>query len=234
MRTRRFLISLFVVGSLAQSASAVLDRYAVRDFSFGDFASAMPPTFIAGPEPGDGDTLQSIAVVDRAGPTLRKLLFIGSGGGLTTFVGTFNGFIWFSQRENNGPKGVFTATSGSLPGNVGTVTWGALTSWTATGALFCNSNPALICGLAVGVQLTSVDPPLRSSFYTTDPWTFHGTGFRSPLFVFFTSTLPGNSTVSIKGALSPNATVPALPLLGVGALAASLFVMGTAALRRRR
>ncbi len=234
MRARWFVISLLTVGFLAQAASAVLDRYAVRNYSLADFGTAMPPTFLAGGEPGDGDTQQSVAVVDRAGPTLRKLLFIGAGGGLTTFVQPFNGFIWFSQRANDGPKGTFTATSGSLPGNVGTVTWGVLTSYSTTGALFCNANPAFICGLATGVQLTSVDPPLRSSFYLTDPWTFHGTGFRSATFVFFTSTLPGNSSVIIKGVLSPNATVPALPLLGLGALGVSLFVMGVAALRRSK
>ncbi len=233
MHVRALLGSLILVVFSAQAAQAVLDRYAVRSYTLGDFASAMPPTFILGGEPGDGDTNQSTAVIDRAGPTLRKLLFAGGGGGLTTFVQPFNGFIWFSSRSANGPKGTFPATSGSLPGNVGTVTWGDLTSWATTGATFCNANPAFICGLASGaIHLTSVDPSLGSPFFNTDPWTFHGTGFRSPPFVTFTSTLPGNNQTIIKAALSPNATVPALPLLGLGALAASLFVMGAASLRR--
>ncbi len=232
MRARVFFTSLVLVVSLAQAAPAVLDRYAVRDFTVADFSNGTPRIRIFGSEPGDG-AVPSTAVVDRTGPTLRKLLFVpGTAAGVTTFVSTFNGFLWFSTAFTDGPKGTFTATSGSLPGNVGTVTWGTLTSWAITGATFCNANPALICGLAVGVQLASTDPPLRSSFYDTDPWTFHGTGFRANPFVFFTSTLPGNSSIIIKGVLSPNATVPALPLLGVGALGASLLVMGVAALRR--
>ena len=232
MRTKSFVAALALVGFFSQSANAVLDRYAVRNFSIADFASSMPPTEIFAGEPGDGSTDFGTVVVDRTGPTLRKLL-ITSSSSQTTFVSVFNGFIWFVVNWRDGPKGQFTATSGSLPGNVGTVTWGTLTGWAITGATFCNANPAFICGLAVGSLLTSVDPALRSGFYNTDPWSFHGTGFRTMPFVFFTSTLPGNSQVVLKGPLAPNASVPALPLLGVGALGASLFAMGIAALRRR-
>jgi hypothetical protein len=236
MGYRSFVASLGLLSLFAQAADAALDRYRVRNFSLADFATKTPKTTIeTHSEPGDGATNDSTVVVDRSGPTLRKLLVIQQGA--STFnVSFFNGFIWFSTNWRDGPKGSFTATSSTLSTatNVGTVVWPILTGWTITGATFCHADPAFICSLAVGENLGSVDPDLRSTFYDIGPWTFHGTGFTSNPFVFFTSTTQGNSQILLKGALDPNATVPALPLLGVGALGASLFAMGVAALRRRR
>ena len=236
MRFRLCLAALIVVGLLAQSASAVLDRYTVRNFSVADFAITVPKTQIrSNSEPGDGASQgdESTVVVDRAGPTLKKLVIVQVGAS-TFFVDVFNGFIWFASNWRDGPKGEFTAISGSInASNEGVVDWGTLTAWAITGATFCNANPALVCGLGVASQLVSTDPVVRSAFYDTGDWTFHGTGFRANPFVFFTSTLGGNSSIVLKGSLAPNASVPALPLLGIGALAASLFTMGVAVLRRK-
>lgn len=230
-RSRVFAAALALVGLLPGISHAALDRYRLRAFDLRDFSSTVPKVTV---EPRDGRG-RGAAVIERAEPRLLKLLIVADVA-TTTFVSTFNGFIWFSNRNLQGPRGTFGAATSTLDPltNVGTVTWPVLTGWTVTGATFCNADPSFICSLAVASQLVSVDPALRSGFYDLGPWEFHGTGFQQSPFVFLTATIPGNVQIFLRGVLEPNAAVPALPLLGLAALGASLLAMGVAGLRRQR
>ena len=80
----------------------------------------------------------------------------------------------------------------------------------------------------------TTDPPSTSDFYDLGTWSFHGTGFSSVPFVSVAYTTSfGNHSLAYRGALLSDATIPALPALGVAALGALLAGGAASALRRR-
>ena len=112
-----------------------------------------------------------------------------------------------------------------------------MTGWATSGVgNFCNSNPAVICLLAARIDDTTVENRLNSPFYDLGTWVFHGTGFtgaRGVVQQYFTNTF-GNNTTQYRAARINDATVPALPIVGVALIGSSLVVGGLIAIRRKR
>jgi len=122
------------------------------------------------------------------------------------------------------------------------ISWGVLGGWTQTGRLVCTTHcpggcPQFCeeCPLAVGFEGTGPPPPMSGTSFDTGPWTFSEDGFSlaaGP--VEFVNLGGGAVTESLVwwGALS--VPVPALPLVGLAALAGALLYLGVRAAARRR
>jgi hypothetical protein len=186
----------------------------------------------------------SRALVDSAAgpsPVLRRLVR-ATNSTITTIVPGLVRDIFTSNNFREGPSVLqqiyrqpvpaFTGTGNSSAAS--TIRWGTVTGWSITGSFWCNSDPAVICTLAMGTDEGTVDPRFNSASYDLGTWSFHDTGFTSVPFIgsAFTSD-PGNQTYWIRGFAKRVGTVPALPLLGVALLGSSLIAGGVVAARRR-
>ena len=231
-RIKIFLISLGLIVFVAPEASAALKKYEVRTRVLIMYAETSPIVeFISSNStPGPG-------LIDDSGanPILRKLVQVGRGGGRTTLVpGLTNGFIWFNGFTEQGPAPDQAGQGSTDAGS--SINWGNLSGWTITGGTYCHANPAYICGLAAAVDEETVATAFLSGNYDIGTWTFHGTGFDMALpYVNRTAKNNlGNSMTFLRGAPDQDGTVPALPLLGIGAVGVSVFAMGVASIRRRK
>ena len=134
-----------------------------------------------------------------------------------------------SYALNQGPAGDQAGTGRTSA----SITWGDVGGWTVTGSTFCHADPSYICSLANFVQDDTIDPLLQSSHYDIGTWLFHGTGFGATPFIYRTAvSYPGNQVYVVRGALHRDGSVPALPLLGLGAVASSIIILGASGLRR--
>jgi hypothetical protein len=124
--------------------------------------------------------------------------------------------------------------SGTAPGQ--TAEWGIVSGWQQTGRIFCVSSPPLLCtntGLTHGATQF---PELPSNTYDLGTWAFDAVGdFEATQPFIFQTTNGGvtNSRALSRGAFV-GASLPALPLVGFGALALSLAVIGGRALMGRK
>jgi hypothetical protein len=124
--------------------------------------------------------------------------------------------------------------SSTAPGE--TTEWGILSGWTATGYRFCVSSPAGICNNAGFTHGVTVIPIVNSDTYDLGTWSFDAVGNYQNAAPYVFSTANGglqNIRYALRGAFV-GASLPALPLVGFGALAASLAVIGARATTRRR
>ena len=229
-RVRLFLVSLGIVALAAPAATGSLKKYDVR-------RSQQLHYFNTSPEV----EFQSVlglgkGLIDDSGaaPVLKKLLIVSGGAsGRTVIVPQLSGgFIWFNEQSILAPADNQTG-SGSTASSI---TWGDLTGWTITGAVFCHAIPSYVCDLAQSVNDDTIDAVLISTHYDIGTWTFHGTGFTNPEgFIHRTSTSDeGNLMYMLRGHEAADGTVPALPLLGISAVGVSVLAMGVASMRRRR
>ena len=229
-RMKFFLISLGLVLFMAPDASAALKKYLVRTRALIMYAETSPRVeFISSGSVG------GVGLIDESGanPVLEKLIIVARGPGRTTLVpGLTNGFIWFHGFTEQGPPSGVTGTGGTDS----SINWGNMSGWTITGGTYCHSVPSYICGLATAVDQETVATAFLSGNYDIGTWTFHGTGFDMPLpYISRTGkTDLGNSTTFLFGPTANDGTVPALPLLGIGAVGVSVFAMGVASIRRRK
>ncbi len=226
------------------SADAALKRYRLYTVNITEAPQQNPNpnnTLPAGPGLPD-----DAAIVDTNGPDpiLRKLQF-RSDNTTTVLVPSLTTTIFLSNLFWEGPdapglrrrQGVpvlsFTGTGSTANGS--TLRWGTVTGWSITGQLWCNSNPAIICSLAMGMDEQTVDPRFNSEFYDLGTWSFHGTGFTSIPWVhsYFTSSF-GNNQRWLRGGIAETASVPALPLVGISVLGGSIAVGALTLIRRRR
>jgi hypothetical protein len=116
--------------------------------------------------------------------------------------------------------------SGTAPGE--TTEWGLVTGWVQTGFQFCLSSPVTICNGAGFGHGQSVFPVLPSNTYDLGTWNFDSVGNYSGDTPYVQRTSNGglqNSKYDLRGAFV-GASLPALPLVGFGALALSLAVIG--------
>ena len=128
-------------------------------------------------------------------------------------------------------EGTGSTTDGSA------INWGQVSGWTTSGGTWCNANPTYVCDLAqVGLNNTIPSQLVSTNYdWSISPWTFHGTGFTSVGFLVRTSTDNlGNQTNIWRGGENQDGTVPAIPLIGIGAVGLSVFMMGLAGMRRNR
>jgi hypothetical protein len=120
--------------------------------------------------------------------------------------------------------------SSTAPGQ--TAEWGIVSGFGLTGTQYCVSSPVAICnenGFAHGATITPVNP---STTYDLGTWNFDAVGDLQAESYYLTRTSNGglsNNHVLVEGALM-GASLPALPLIGFGALALGLAVLGGRAL----
>lgn len=222
-------IALVLMGSV--SADAALSRYGVRASSILAYSGTSPELDFLTTNARQG----SRAVIDDDGgsgsPTLQKLVRAVGGVSRTTSVPALSGFIWTKSGTREGPT-TDQLGAGSVGGSIA---WGFMDSWAISGGQFCNSVPSSICDLATREDDETVAPTLLSSKYDMHSWNFHGTGFVAEPYIEQTSKVNnfGNIQIILRGPLDPNGTVPALPLVGIGAVGLSVFAMGVSFLKKR-
>jgi hypothetical protein len=109
------------------------------------------------------------------------------------------------------------------------VEWGLTAGWASTGTQFCVSSPVTVCNGAAFAHGQTVQPVKPSATYNLGTWDFDAaTGDYQITDPYIERTSNGglqNSRYDMKGAFVGSA-LPALPLVGFGALALSLAVIG--------
>jgi hypothetical protein len=124
--------------------------------------------------------------------------------------------------------------SSTSPGS--STEWGLISGWAITGFVFCLSSPTTICTDNVAPHGSTAGPVLNSATYDLGTWNFDSAGDMQAANWFINTTNNGgltNSEQLIRGAFH-GASLPALPLIGFGALACALLVIGGRALRGSR
>ena len=123
--------------------------------------------------------------------------------------------------------------SGTAPSE--SVEWGIVSGWSATGYRFCVSSPIGICNNAGFSHGVTVGPIVNSSTYDLGTWTFDTEGDYEDAAPYIFSSANGglqNIRYDLRGAFA-GTSLPALPLVGFGVLAAALATLGARGLRSR-
>lgn len=175
-------------------------------------------------------------IEDQAGsnPVLKMLVQIVDPSTTTFDAPGLAGFIWLSNSgRSQGPAGELTGT-GAVLGGQGSIEWGS-SSWpNADETVFCHSVPSTICDLSQLSEDATLD---RSTLFVfplfMESWLFHGTGFVSEPFIFFTTFSGGNAQYGYRGVSAAPPPLPGLPLAGLAAVGVSVLAMGAGVLRRR-
>lgn len=128
-----------------------------------------------------------------------------------------------------------TGSGSTAPG--GTVTWGIVSGFENSGSLFCVASPQTICTGAVMLPhgLTVPTFPPFSPTYDLGTWTFDAEGDVETS-NYINATFTGgtsNQQILLRGSYV-GAGIPALPIVGAGALALGLAVAGTRSLLRKK
>jgi hypothetical protein len=228
MRLAILLVSLTSSVLISSPASAILKHYNVQNTQILQL-STTNPELNKYPPAKDGSTAFSVGIVDdpsNGSPVLKRLLLVVEHE-TTTFVGVLSGFIFLSTHVEEGPRKALSFTGAGATD--ATIAWGVVTGWTVTGGFWCHSSPSNICATFAQKNLATTEPPLYSPHYDLGTWTFHGTGFTSVPFVSVNASLCppncGNLQYHLRGRLSAG-LVPAVPIIGVTLLGASLLFIG--------
>jgi hypothetical protein len=238
MKPKLLLAFAALLALAANPADAALQKYRLRTGGFVQAPDLAPnPDGIPTPAiPG------AVALIGASGanPVLVKLLDIGDDTVTVIIPGLAVG-LFRSAKGRQGPGGpgalhgnpnAFTGTGSPASGS--TIRWGVVTGWTNSGSAWCNSEPAIICSLAMFVDEATTDTRTNSASYDLGTWSFHGTGFTSVPFVnSYNTNNPGNVVKFYQGAALRDGTVPAISIVGSALLGASLVLGGIAASRRR-
>ena len=128
--------------------------------------------------------------------------------------------------------------TGSTTAGSGTIAWGLISGWNSTGIGFCISSPQTICtgGSMLPHGITTVLSPIPSPTYDLGTWTFDAAGDLVAANNWVHQTNNGgtsNRQRLIKGTYV-GAAIPALPLIGAGALAIALLAAGTRSVMRKK
>lgn len=124
--------------------------------------------------------------------------------------------------------------SGTGPGE--SVEWGVISGFTATGFSFCVSSPPGICNTNGFAHGSTIPVSLPSDTYDLGTWNFDAVGDFEQSHFYIVRTTNGGTTNSgnlLSGALH-GASLPALPLVGFGALACGLLAIAGRAMRGSR
>jgi len=142
-------------------------------------------------------------------------------------------FIFIEGNVTSTPTQGQTGTGSTAP--AGSVSWGIISGWSVTGATFCTSSPGSTCtdnGFALNI---TVEPDQPSTTYDMGTWSFDAAGdYTAPPYVQRTSNGGiANTQWELRGTFT-GAALPALPLVGFGALAIGLAVVGGRSLMRKK
>jgi len=116
--------------------------------------------------------------------------------------------------------------SGTDPGE--STEWGVVSGWFPSGTLFCIASPTAICTLNQFTHGSTAVFTLESTTYNLGTWNFDAQGDMSAETWYFKRTSNGglaNTQSYLTGAFH-GSSLPALPLVGFGVLAACLAVAG--------
>ena len=247
MRIIQILVAVVVL-SLAGSAQAVVKFYS-SDPDNGTpgntsrISIQLCPPFISSPDTVGG---YSKLTDDEAGTVeLTEYVLCCAGSGVTDISGDIlipifgpgafifvlsNGTTSISAPASSS-DGAAGASASTTP-TTGSIAWGVVSGFVTTGVNFCSSSPVELCnqnGLAHGMTIGNILP---STTYNLGTWLFTGVGDIEAAQVYLTRTTNGglsNNGNVIQAALHGSA-IPALPLVGFGALALSLAAIGGRAL----
>jgi hypothetical protein len=131
-----------------------------------------------------------------------------------------------SNVSGIGAHGPSSTASGS------SAEWGIVSGFQITGLTFCIGSPVTICFNAGFVHGVTIDRTLPSTTYDLGTWNFDAEGDYEAVSGYIVRTSNGgltNNGARLRGALQ-GTSLPALPLVGFGALALSLAVIGGRAL----
>jgi hypothetical protein len=123
--------------------------------------------------------------------------------------------------------------SGTDPGE--STEWGVVSGWVATGYAFCIASPTAVCTNAEYAHGQTVTVSIESPTYDLGTWAFDAVGdFTGSPYILRTTSggLTNNGNVP-RGALH-GSSLPALPIVGFGALAVGLVVMGARSMGARK
>ena len=248
MRIFQILVAVLVL-SLAGSAQAVVKFYS-SDPDNGTPGNSVRisielcPPFISTPDNVGGFTKLTD---DEAGTVeLSELVQCCAGSGLTDLSGDIlipifgpGAFIFIDAGTTTTITTPASSTDGAGPGaaasttaSTGSIAWGVVSGFVRTGTFFCLASPVAICnenGFSHGMTIGAV---IESSTYDLGTWVFTAVGDIEATQQYIGRTTNGglsNNGVVIQAALHGSA-IPALPLVGFGALALSLAAIGGRAL----
>jgi hypothetical protein len=184
------------------------------------------------PTPGNPDFFE-VVLDDPAGGVVSIVNweFGGDTNGTTNLTGFAGpaGFIFIRS----------TSRIGLVPGQTGagsttsSIDWGVLTGWSSTGGEFCNSSPPFVCTFAAFQEDMTIPAVVNSSTYDIGTWTFDSTGdFDATRYVTATHNPATTNILSFLDGKLFGTTLPALPIVGFGALALGLLVVGGRSLMR--
>ncbi len=115
------------------------------------------------------------------------------------------------------------------------IDWGVISGWSNTGGQFCNSDPPFVCTFAQFLEDMTRPGLVRSSTFDIGTWTFDSTGdFDSVAWVTATFDPGTSNTLNFLDGKLFGATLPALPIVGFGALALGLLVVGARSMMRSK
>ena len=235
MRFKLLFLSLAAALVVSYPAGAVIKHYNLSWTTISQFNTANPSlNKYPGGKGGAQSTDQGFIDDTNNGlPVLKRLLLVQENT-TTVDVPGLSGFIYLSMVSEQGPKKgtTFTGTGDTSA----TIRWGLVTGWTTTGGFYCHSVPSNICTYAQGADKATADPMFNSTAYDLGTWSFHGTGFTSVPYINQkaspASMSVGNAQYALKGRLA-GGLVPAIPVLGVALLGASLLFAGARLSRKR-
>jgi len=144
-------------------------------------------------------------------------------------------FVFINAQVSSFPTPGQTG-AGSTAKGTGMITWGVISGWSGTGFLFCAASPPTTCTANGYIHGTTIqeDGPVSTTF-AIGTWTFDAAGDYEASPYIQSNQNGGLSNVQwqLKGRFV-GASLPALPLVGLGVVAAGLVTYGAASIRRRR
>jgi len=143
-------------------------------------------------------------------------------------------FLFFDQDVTESPAPGQTGL-GSTAKGTGAVSWGVLSGWSITGGTFCVTSPTTTCNNNGFLHGQTVPGFLPSPTYDLGTWSFDSQGDYEASPYIQATRLGGqsNRTYELR-ARFVGAGIPALPAVGIAALAGGLAIAGLRQLARRR
>jgi len=244
-RLRRFLVAIgAALAPLALPASATVKVYnatppnGTPGDAFAYAATLCPPIRVTpGQQQGDfslSDT--GGGTVTIAGWNQHRIVTTNLGPSQLGSVFGPGSYVFVDSRTTLSPALGQTGVGGTNPG--GSVDWGVLGGWSSTGAAFCVASPQTICtsGAQIPHGQTTPVPPINSPTYDLGTWAFDASGDFQAVSNYIWGTFNGgvsNAQMLLRGSFVGGA-VPALPLVGAGALAVGLAIAGARSAMRRK